>query len=65
MNPHALPLAEFLKTSSQSALARAIGISQSAISRMLAENRSVWIARRADGSLYAYEIRPIPREAAA
>jgi len=54
-------LEEYLAShGTQSDLAKALGIQQSAVSQMYRSARTITITILADGSLLANEIRPIP-----
>jgi DNA-binding transcriptional regulator YdaS (Cro superfamily) len=54
-------LGEYLSShGTQSDLAKALGIQQSAVSQMHRSNRSISITLMDDGSIQANEIRPIP-----
>lgn len=54
-------LGEYLSShGTQSDLAKALGIQQSAISQMHRSNRTITITLLDDGSIQANEIRPIP-----
>lgn len=54
-------LGEYLSShGTQSDLAKALGIQQSAISQMHRSNRTISITLMDDGSIQANEIRPIP-----
>lgn len=44
----------------QSDLAKALGVQQSAVSQMHRSNRTITITLKDDGSIQANEIRPIP-----
>lgn len=54
-------LGEYLSShGTQSDLAKALGIQQSAVSQMHRSNRTITITLLDDGSIQANEIRPIP-----
>lgn len=54
-------LGEYLSShGTQSDLAKALGIQQSAVSQMHRSNRTITITLLDDGSILANEIRPIP-----
>ncbi len=54
-------LGEYLSShGTQSDLAKALGIQQSAVSQMHRSNRTISITILDDGSIQANEIRPIP-----
>ncbi|WP_447651012.1 Cro/CI family transcriptional regulator [Pseudomonas abietaniphila] len=54
-------LGEYLSShGTQSDLAKALGIQQSAVSQMHRSNRTISITLMDDGSIQANEIRPIP-----
>lgn len=54
-------LGEYLSShGTQSDLAKALGIQQSAVSQMYRSNRDISITLMDDGSIQANEIRPIP-----
>jgi predicted transcriptional regulator len=54
-------LEEYLSShGTQSDLAKALGIQQSAVSQMHRSNRTISITLMDDGSIQANEIRPIP-----
>jgi predicted transcriptional regulator len=54
-------LGEYLTShGTQSDLAKALGIQQSAVSQMHRSNRTITITLLDDGSIQANEIRPIP-----
>ncbi|MEE4087512.1 Cro/CI family transcriptional regulator [Pseudomonas viridiflava] len=54
-------LGEYLATyGTQSGLAKALGIHQSAVSQMHRSGRTITITLMDDGSLLANEVRPIP-----
>ncbi len=63
MDLHAVPINEYLKNTTQTRLAYALGLSQAAIHKMT--RRNVYIGLRPDGRLYAYEIREIKPSRAA
>jgi predicted transcriptional regulator len=54
-------LGEYLSShGTQSDLAKALGIQQSAVSQMHRSNRTITITMLDDGSIQANEVRPIP-----
>ena len=54
-------LGEYLSShGTQSDLAKALGVQQSAVSQMHRSNRTITITLMDDGSIQANEIRPIP-----
>jgi DNA-binding transcriptional regulator YdaS (Cro superfamily) len=54
-------LGEYLELhGTQSDLAKALGVQQSAVSQMHRSNRNITITLMDDGSIQANEIRPIP-----
>lgn len=56
-----MTLGEYLEShGTQSDLAKALGIQQSAVSQMFRSKRTITITVMADGSIEANEIRPIP-----
>lgn len=56
-----IPLSKYLEEhGTQSALAAALGVNQSAISQMVRAGRSIEITLYDDGRIEANEIRPIP-----
>jgi DNA-binding transcriptional regulator YdaS (Cro superfamily) len=56
-----ISLGEYLAShGTQSDLAKALGIQQSAVSQMHRSNRAITITLMDDGSILANEIRPIP-----
>gem|GEM_PF-1046701 len=56
-------LGEYLSShGTQSDLAKALGIQQSAVSQMHRSNRNITITLLDDGSILANEIRPIPSQ---
>ncbi|UVK81281.1 Cro/CI family transcriptional regulator [Pseudomonas sichuanensis] len=56
-----IPLTEYLEEhGTQSELAAALGINQSAVSQMVRAGRSVHITVHEDGRIEAYEQRPVP-----
>lgn len=56
-----IPLSKYLEEhGTQSALATALGVNQSAISQMVRAGRSIEITLYEDGRVEANEIRPIP-----
>lgn len=56
-----ISLGEYLAShGTQSDLAKALGIQQSAVSQMHRSNRAINITLMDDGSISANEIRPIP-----
>ncbi|ASE22775.1 Cro family transcriptional repressor [Pseudomonas protegens] len=56
-----IPLSKYLEEhGTQSALAAALGVNQSAISQMVRAGRSIEITLYEDGRVEANEIRPIP-----
>ncbi len=57
MDLHAVPINEYLKGTSQQRLADALGLSQAAIHKMT--RRNVFVGKKLDGTLYAYEVREI------
>lgn len=58
---HTVTLEEYLEFhGTQSDLAKALGVQQSAISQMHRSKRTITITLMDDGSIEANEIRPIP-----
>lgn len=56
-----IPLSQYLEEhGTQTVLAAALGVNQSAISQMVRSSRSIEITIHDDGRLEANEIRPIP-----
>ena len=54
-------LGEYLSShGTQSDLAKALGVQQSAVSQMHRSNRTITITLLDDGSIQANEVRPIP-----
>ncbi|MNJ60118.1 Cro [compost metagenome] len=56
-----IPLTEYLdKYGTQSELATALGMNQSAVSQMVRSGRTVHVTIHDDGRVEAYEQRPVP-----
>lgn len=56
-----IPLSEYLeKHGTQSELAAALGMNQSAVSQMVRAGRCIHVTIHDDGRLEAYEQRPVP-----
>mgnify|MGYP005725964661 CR=1 FL=1 len=58
------PLADYLATHKQRELAAAVGLTQAAISLMLAKQRSIFVIEHADGKVELEEVKPIGRSTA-
>lgn len=55
-----LTLSDYCREHSQTAAAKALGVSRAAISQMLENDREIHVEIDEDGSVMAWERRPVP-----
>ncbi len=58
-----IPFLDFLKGTTQEALAKRLGVTQGAISKMKRSGRNLFVGTRPNGKVFIYEVRTVKDEA--